>query len=685
MGNVGLTNKPTSASNLTVDDFEFLFLVGKGAFGKVWKVQKKDTGKIYAMKMLKKREVLEQNLVEHTNLERDIMAVFGSHPFIINLYFAFQTADKLHFVLDYLPGGSLFYHLSNHEGPFPESVVVFYTAEIMVGLETLHKNNIVYRDLKLENILLDSEGHIKLTDFGLSAKLEQNRLIHSFSGTALYLAPEILMDRGEGHGKSVDWWSLGVLIHVMLTQEPPFWSENNRALFDMIMRQDVSFDSKYLSREATSLLRGLLTKDWRKRLGCGAQGPDEIKAHPFFGQMDWGKLIKKKITPPIRPADQDVQEIDFDSAGTVIGDESMPSVNAVRRDPILKKHKAAFADFSFVSDRPPPNMQKVNLNLPQDSSIAPDPSRMTDGSKVSPTNNRIDSPTPNRKPSWIPDKEVSDCNLCHFPFTTLRRRHHCRQCGKIYCNACSSKRVKIPEFGYFSPVRICDICFQMRHPDLPLISSEERARLLAQESGAERSTSPPRKPPQVETNTLPSVATTPSPSSDPIPTGIEKKDTGRPIPQPTALSESFDLDSDSPDTRPLPSYRSPLLDTNFLSDEAYKQNRPKTSLLPAEPVADAVVSSNTSLNGETQATNEPKVDSVDSLGLDDDDKRTRSLIIGQRQRPMTPPANLFADEDEGRVLALAAVAAQAQALLSMGNIPNNLVVSSVPAEENNDS
>jgi serine/threonine protein kinase len=143
MGNV--SNRQSNSSSATLEDFELLFLVGKGAFGKVWKVKKKDSGKIYAMKVLKKIEVLEQNLVEHTNLERDIMAVFGTHPFIINLHYAFQTQDRLHFVLDYLPGGSLFYHLSRHEGPFPESVVVFYAAEIILGLETLHKANIVYR------------------------------------------------------------------------------------------------------------------------------------------------------------------------------------------------------------------------------------------------------------------------------------------------------------------------------------------------------------------------------------------------------------------------------------------------------------------------------------------------------------------------------------------------------------
>lgn len=670
MGNV--TNK-TSASAVGVDDFEFLFLVGKGAFGKVWKVRKKDTGKIYAMKILRKKEVLEQNLVEHTNLERDIMAVFGSHPFIINLYFAFQTADKLHFVLDYLSGGSLFYHLSNHDGPFPEHVVAFYAAEIIVGLETLHKNNIVYRDLKLENILLDTDGHIRLTDFGLSAKLEQNRLIHSFSGTALYLAPEILMDRGEGHGKSVDWWSLGVLIHVMLTQEPPFWSENNRALFDMIMRQDVNLENKILSREAISLLRGLLVKDWRRRLGCGIAGPDEIKAHPFFRHIDWNKLLKKKITPPLRPQpDQEVQEIEFDGVAAV-HDESIPNVGGVRKDPILKKHRAAFADFSFISDRPPPNMPKVQLNLPADSSLG-EANRIAAGVEAQPQQlnpsryatpvEPIESPAHQRKPFWIPDKDATDCTICHLPFTTLRRRHHCRQCGKIFCNTCSSKRIKLVELGYPNPVRVCDLCFHTRHPDLPVISEEERQRLLEKERSAEEAKQ--NNVPTITTSTSNTTTTTTATATatataipvnvvSSIPTkepgGEEKRQTNLPV----AFSD-LDEDSNSPDLAPLPLYRSPILVNNFLTEEGFpkKQNsssgRP-TSLPPVNKPSDPDTNGKSRANRSTVHGSEELISATIAAVLSPPDtplagaaSPTRIVSSGQSSGVASPTPE--SDDDE---------------------------------------
>jgi len=314
----------------------------------VWQVKKKDTGEIYAMKVLKKADIIKQKLIKHINLERDIMVELGNHPFIITLHWAFQTEDKLYFVLDYVNGGSLFHHLRLHKGGFPEERVRFYASEIILALETLHQKNIVYRDLKLENILIDGHGHIRLTDFGLSHKMPKDGNIHSFSGTAAYIAPEIISDAGEGHGKSVDWWSFGVLLHLLFFQEPPFWADDERALLKKIVTDKVQLkNTDKLSPDAISLLRGLLTRDSKYRLGCGPDGTSEdtkpIKSHPFFSPIDWDLLFQKKYTPPWIPELDGILDNKYsDETGTELAtpERNLYAVNE-------KYFKNAFKDFYF--------------------------------------------------------------------------------------------------------------------------------------------------------------------------------------------------------------------------------------------------------------------------------------------------------------------------------------------------
>eukprot|EP01102_Stenamoeba_stenopodia_P013554 TRINITY_DN4416_c0_g1_i3.p1 TRINITY_DN4416_c0_g1~~TRINITY_DN4416_c0_g1_i3.p1 ORF type:complete len:484 (+),score=123.36 TRINITY_DN4416_c0_g1_i3:87-1454(+) len=297
MGNKQATLTEDSAT-IQPHDFEFVKLIGKGGFAKVYQVRKKDTGEIYAMKVMLKSVVVRTNMIQHTNLEADIMGSFGNHPFICRLYYAFQTEDKLCFVLEYFNGGSLWNHLSQSDEPFDEPTARFYAAEILMALETLHSHDIVYRDLKLENILLDSEGHVHLTDFGLSHKMVNRKNVHSFSGTPAYLAPEILTDDGKGHGKSVDWWSFGVLLHLMFAQEPPFWADDNKSLYNKIMKDKVMLKcADHLSPEAVSLLRGLLTRDERYRLGVCSP----VRDHPFFAGVNWDDVINMKLKPPIKP------------------------------------------------------------------------------------------------------------------------------------------------------------------------------------------------------------------------------------------------------------------------------------------------------------------------------------------------------------------------------------------------
>lgn len=284
-------------------DFELLKIIGKGSFGTVMQVKKKDDGRIFAMKVLNKQTVIDRKQVFHTKTEKSVLQQINN-PFIVRLHYAFQTADKLYMVLDYANGGELFFHLKE-EGTFSEERVIFYSAEIALALRHLHSLGIVYRDLKPENILLNNEGHVVITDFGLSKQLVDDETTRTFCGTPEYLAPEVL--RGQGHGFPVDWWSLGTLIFEMLTGLPPFYSTNTNAMYQKILSGEVSYPRE-IPPVCRSLLEGLLTKDPKKRFGA-----DDIMQHPWYGAIDWKKLENKEITPPWIPpvkSAEDTTQID---------------------------------------------------------------------------------------------------------------------------------------------------------------------------------------------------------------------------------------------------------------------------------------------------------------------------------------------------------------------------------------
>jgi len=284
-------------------------LIGKGSFGKVMQVRKKDDGCIYAMKVLKKDAIIARKQVTHTRAEKSILQKI-QHPFIVRLHYAFQTADKLYMILDYVNGGELFFHLKR-EGRFSEERVRFYAAEIISAIAHLHSLDIVYRDLKPENILLDRDGHVVITDFGLSKEIKQDEGTHTFCGTPEYLAPEVL--KGQGHGMGVDWWSLGTLLFEMLTGLPPFFSQNINVMYQKILNGELKFPS-HISPEAQSLLSGFLTREPDERIGSKDTGGEiKIKQHPWFAGIDWEKLDRKEITPPWQPEvndELDVGQID---------------------------------------------------------------------------------------------------------------------------------------------------------------------------------------------------------------------------------------------------------------------------------------------------------------------------------------------------------------------------------------
>jgi len=248
------------------------------------KVQHKKSGKIYAMKVMRKGTIILKDQVAHTNDEKHILQKI-QHPFIVNLNYAFQTKDKLYMIMDFVNGGELFYHLKKQHR-FDEERVKFYAAEITSALIHLHSHGIVYRDLKPENILLDSYGHIVITDFGLSKEIFDEKTL-SFCGTPEYLAPEVLI--GEGHAYPVDWWSLGTIMYEMLAGFPPFYSKSLKLMYKKIMESPLLFPTEGMSENAMDLLLKLLEKNPDKRLS----GP-AIREHPFFESIDWNLLEAKK-------------------------------------------------------------------------------------------------------------------------------------------------------------------------------------------------------------------------------------------------------------------------------------------------------------------------------------------------------------------------------------------------------
>eukprot|EP00164_Ancoracysta_twista_P006511 GFYU01009074.1.p1 GENE.GFYU01009074.1~~GFYU01009074.1.p1 ORF type:complete len:420 (-),score=110.91 GFYU01009074.1:114-1373(-) len=283
---------------VSIADFDLLKTIGKGSYGKVLKVRKLDNNKIYALKIIKKEAVVRRNHVEHTKAERSILQLIR-HPFIVGLQYAFQTAEKLYLVIDFMEGGELFFHLKR-EKKFSEDRVRLYAAEIVLALEHLHRVKVIYRDLKPENILLDNTGHIRLTDFGLCKdNMEFGENTHTFCGTPEYLAPEML--QGTGHSMAVDWWSFGTLVYEMLSGLPPFYSQNLNLMYRKILYEDLRIPD-HLSPEAKDLLRGLLERDPNKRLGGGAADAGPIKAHPFFAKLDWEMVYRKHYDPPFKPS-----------------------------------------------------------------------------------------------------------------------------------------------------------------------------------------------------------------------------------------------------------------------------------------------------------------------------------------------------------------------------------------------
>ena len=343
------------------EDFQILKLIGKGTFGQVFQVRKKDTGQIYAMKVLSKKVIVQKKEIAHTIGERNILVRTATteSPFIVGLKFSFQTPTDLYLVTDYMSGGELFWHLQK-EGRFHEARAKFYIAELILALQHLHDHDIVYRDLKPENILLDANGHIALCDFGLSkANLADDSTTNTFCGTTEYLAPEVLLDE-HGYTKMVDFWSLGVLVFEMCCGWSPFYAEDTQQMYKNIAFGKVRFPRDALSTEGRTFVKGLLNRNPKHRLGASGDA-EELKKHAFFNDIDWVALAKKNIIPPFKPKLKSELDVsNFDPEFTNALNNGVGSLNARAQalasginpasTPLSPTAQGAFKGFTFVQE-----------------------------------------------------------------------------------------------------------------------------------------------------------------------------------------------------------------------------------------------------------------------------------------------------------------------------------------------
>ncbi|KAL1971229.1 hypothetical protein VTN77DRAFT_181 [Rasamsonia byssochlamydoides] len=361
------TEKKTVGPN----DFQILKLIGKGTFGQVYQVKKKDTQRIYAMKVLSKKVIIQKKEVAHTLGERNILVrtAMSASPFIVGLKFSFQTPTDLYLVTDYMSGGELFWHLQK-EGRFEEARAKFYIAELILALQHLHDHDIVYRDLKPENILLDANGHIALCDFGLSkANLTKNDTTNTFCGTTEYLAPEVLLDE-QGYTKMVDFWSLGVLVFEMCCGWSPFYAEDTQQMYKNIAFGKVRFPRDALSTEGRNFVKGLLNRNPKHRLGA-KDDARELMAHPFFHDIDWEALARKEVIPPFKPklkSETDTSNFDpeFTTAlehSASLNDRAAALANGAMpaSTPLSPGMQANFKGFTFVNESSMEHHLKDNI------------------------------------------------------------------------------------------------------------------------------------------------------------------------------------------------------------------------------------------------------------------------------------------------------------------------------------
>lgn len=337
---------------ICIDDFELLKILGKGAFGKVVLAQKKDNKKLYAIKILMKKQIIDTDQIEHTKAEKTILQ-HVNHPFLVGLEYAFQTNQKLYFVMQFMQGGELFQHLRSFRR-FSEPQAKFYAACIVLGLGHMHNKNYIYRDLKLENLLLDEKGYAMLTDFGLAKNIRADEKAMTFCGTPEYLSPEVLL--GKGHNRPTDWWTLGILIYEMVFGIPPFYERNRKLMYQKIVKEAAVFKpTVVISDKCKDIILKLLEKDPAKRLGSASDSL-EVLSHPWFSEIDLTLLTERKLKSPFLP-DLNNWEKNFDKEhiAAKIGEADEINENEKVEIETLEKFQKDFSTLNYNKDHPVSN------------------------------------------------------------------------------------------------------------------------------------------------------------------------------------------------------------------------------------------------------------------------------------------------------------------------------------------
>ncbi|XP_056460765.1 serine/threonine-protein kinase N1b isoform X2 [Gadus chalcogrammus] len=342
------THSSTSSSSqgpLCLQDFKMIAVLGRGHFGKVLLSEYKKSGRLYAIKALKKGDIVARDEVESLMCEKRIFETVtdARQSFLVNLFACFQTPEHVCFVMEYTAGGDLMMHI--HTDVFLEPRAMFYSACVVLGLQFLHDHKIVYRDLKLDNLLLDTEGFVKIADFGLCKEgMGFGDRTSTFCGTPEFLAPEVLTDTS--YTRAVDWWGLGVLIYEMMVGESPFPGDDEEEVFDSIVNDEVRYP-RFLSTDAIAIMRRLLRRNPERRLGSGEKDAEDVKKQPFFKTMDWEALLQRQLAPPFVPAlsgNADVSNFDEEFTG------EKPALTPPRERRVLsRKDQDTFRDFDYVS------------------------------------------------------------------------------------------------------------------------------------------------------------------------------------------------------------------------------------------------------------------------------------------------------------------------------------------------
>ena len=351
-------NKPIEpVEEINRNSFDFLSVIGKGGFGKVWKVRNKKNLKEFAMKEMSKAMVIEKNCVSSILYERDLLSNFH-HPFIINMIYSFQDSDNLYLVMNLVTGGDLRYQMTKMN-TFSENQSKFLIACLVLGLEAIHANDIIHRDIKPENLVLDDKGYMKISDFGI-AKKKDNQNLSENSGTPGYMAPEVM--NYQNHSFTADYYAIGVICYEMMMGVRPYTGENKNIIKEKILAKQVMIKNHEIpngwSKESADFINNLIQRKPNSRLGY--KGIYQIKQHNWFVDFDWKELYNMKMEAPFIPPDENNYDINYCSQEDIIDDNEQKKLDKIKS---TNEYINGFKNYSYFNlyDK---NNQKIEFINP---------------------------------------------------------------------------------------------------------------------------------------------------------------------------------------------------------------------------------------------------------------------------------------------------------------------------------